>query len=105
MQIREQLSAEELKEFTRRSDLAGVLDPLRNTRTTIGRGWERLTIAPNHANYHLEHHLLPSVPPHRLADLHRCLQARGVYEGAEIVNGYGAVIARLAAEPKTTSTS
>src|SRR5690606_7335754 len=36
------------------------LNPLLNTRTTIARPWERLTVAPNNVNYHLEHHLLPA---------------------------------------------
>ncbi|MEL7450235.1 MAG: fatty acid desaturase family protein [Pseudomonadota bacterium] len=76
-----------------------AIDPLRNTRTTLPRWWERLTIAPNHVNYHLEHHLLPSVPPHRLADLHACLKSRGVYGDAEIVEGYSRVFAKLTAEP------
>ena len=75
------------------------MNPLRNTRTTIARWWERLTVAPNHVNYHLEHHLLPSVPPHRLAALHVCLKSKGMYEDAEVVDGYRAVYARLAAEP------
>jgi fatty acid desaturase len=74
-------------------------DPRRHTRTTLARWWERLTLAPNHVNYHLEHHLLPSVPPYRLARLHRLLRERGFYEGAEIVEGYGRVIGKLTLSP------
>ena len=70
-------------------------DPRLHTRTTIARWWERLTLAPNGVNFHLEHHLLPSVPPYRLPSLHRMLQERGFYEQAEIANGYREVVAKL----------
>lgn len=70
-------------------------DPLRHTRTTLASWWERLTVAPNHVNFHLEHHLLPSVPPHRLPELHRLLLARGFYDQADIATGYRDVVGRL----------
>jgi len=47
------------------------LDPLRNTRTDAARWWERLLVAPNRVNFHLEHHLLMTVPHHNLPRLHR----------------------------------
>jgi fatty acid desaturase len=40
------------------------------TRTTYPRLWERLLVTPKHANYHLDHHLYPSVPFFRLPQLH-----------------------------------
>ena len=49
-------------------------DPLRNTRTTHASWLERLFIAPNRVNYHLEHHLLMTVPYFRLPRLHRLLR-------------------------------
>jgi fatty acid desaturase len=70
-------------------------DPLLHTRTTYARWWERLTVAPNRVNYHLEHHLLPTVPPYRLRALHATLKARGAYEGADLAPGYGDVVRRL----------
>jgi fatty acid desaturase len=36
-------------------------------------------------NYHLEHHLYPSVPCHRLPAVHRFLQAAGYYAGAGVI--------------------
>jgi fatty acid desaturase len=66
-----------------------------HTRTTLPRWWERLTLAPNHVNYHLEHHLLPTVPPYRLPALHRLLRERGFYRCAEIIDGYSAVLGKL----------
>ena len=73
----------------------GDSDPRMHTRTTYANWWERLTVAPNHVNYHLEHHLMPSVPPHQLARLHRTLRERGFYEQADIASGYDEVVAKL----------
>ena len=75
-------------------------DPRQHTRTTLARWWERIFIAPNRVNFHLEHHLMPSVPPHNLPRLHRLLRERGFYDDAEIVYGYQAVIAKLTRAPE-----
>ncbi len=42
-------------------------DPRDNTCTTLVSWWERLLVAPNRVNFHLEHHLLAGVPLYRLA--------------------------------------
>lgn len=75
----------------------GGLDPLQNTRTTLVRPWERLLIAPHSVGYHIEHHLLMTVPFHRLPELHRLLRERGAFdrEGVSVARGYGEVL-RLA---------
>jgi fatty acid desaturase len=75
-------------------------DPLMNTRTTIPSWWERLTVAPNSVCYHLEHHLVPSVPKYRLAGFHRALRKRGVLDSADISIGYVQLVRRLIKEPK-----
>lgn len=62
-------------------------DPLRNTRTTLVRGWERLFFAPAFVNYHLEHHLLMTVPHYRLPRLHALLRDRGVLADALVARG------------------
>ncbi len=67
-------------------------DPLRNTRTTLAAWWERLLIAPNRVNFHLEHHLLPTVPHYRLPHLHRLLRERGVLARACVTRGYLSVL-------------
>jgi fatty acid desaturase len=74
-------------------------DPLRNTRTTLARPWERLLVAPNRVNYHLEHHLLMTVPHHRLPRMHRLLRERGVLDEACVSRGYLGVLARAASKP------
>ncbi|MFP8874189.1 MAG: fatty acid desaturase family protein [Myxococcota bacterium] len=67
-------------------------DPLGNTRTTVARWWERLLIAPNRVNYHLEHHLLMTVPHYALPRMHRLLQERGVLDRACVSRGYWQVL-------------
>ncbi len=69
-------------------------DPLRNTRTTLARWWERLFLAPNRVNYHLEHHLLMTVPHYRLPRMHALLGERGLLDEALVTQGYRAVLSR-----------
>ncbi|MDM7861078.1 fatty acid desaturase family protein [Alteromonas sp. ASW11-36] len=76
-------------------DLLDV-DPRRHARTVKAGVLARLTVAPNHVNYHIEHHWLPQVPPYRLAALHDYLQRERALEGAEILPNYFAVIRKLA---------
>jgi fatty acid desaturase len=75
-----------------------VADELRNTRTTLARWWERLLIAPNRVNFHLEHHLLMTVPHYNLPRLHRMLRSRGVLEDACVSDGYRSVLALAASK-------
>ena len=75
-------------------------DPLRNTRTTLARPWERLLICPNRVNYHLEHHLLMTVPHYRLPAMHRLLRQRGaLHNGCIETGGYLAILRRAASQP------
>lgn len=72
-------------------------NPLRNTRTTLVNPLERLIFAPNGVNYHLEHHLLMTVPHYNLPRLHRLLSERGALDEAWIEPcGYRAVLANAA---------
>jgi fatty acid desaturase len=71
-------------------------DDLRNTRTTLARWWERLLIAPNYVNFHLEHHLLMTVPHYHLPRLHRLLRERGALTDACVTRGYRGVLALAA---------
>jgi fatty acid desaturase len=74
-------------------------DPLGNTRTTVGRWWERLFIAPNRVNYHLEHHLLMTVPHYQLPKMHALLAERGLLGRACVERGgYAAVLRRAASK-------
>lgn len=71
-------------------------DEMKNTRTTTARWWERLLIAPNCVNFHLEHHLLPTVPHYNLRRMHRMLRERGALADACVAPSYANVL-RLAA--------
>jgi fatty acid desaturase len=73
-------------------------DPLRNTRTVETRWWERLLIAPNAVNYHLEHHLIMTVPHYHLRRMHRLLRERGVLDHALVSVGYPAILKAAAAK-------
>lgn len=62
---------------------------LNESRTVIAPFWEIWLIAPWGLNYHLEHHLFPSVPCFRLAELHRLLMTRDPFpEIAHVTRGY-----------------
>jgi fatty acid desaturase len=70
-------------------------DMFRNTRTTLAGPLARLLVAPHRVSYHLEHHLLMTVPYFRLSELHRLLVERDALPEGAVVKGYAAVL-RLA---------
>jgi fatty acid desaturase len=70
-------------------------DPFRNTRTTLAGPLARLLLAPHRVSYHLEHHLLMTVPAFRLPVLHRLLAERGALPEGATAGGYVEVL-RLA---------
>ncbi len=72
-------------------------DPRRNTRTVDAPWWQRLVLAPNGVNYHLEHHFMASVPCYRLASLRRHLRARHALDEVPTFSGYGAVLRHVVA--------
>jgi fatty acid desaturase len=62
---------------------------LNESRTVLAPAWERWLIAPWGLNYHLEHHLFPSVPCFRLHELHELLMTRDPYPRlAHVTRGY-----------------
>jgi fatty acid desaturase len=80
-------------------------DPLSNTRTVRAGPWERLFIAPNRVNYHLEHHLVMTMPHHNLPRFHQLLRQRGVLETAYVANGYLEVLRQMVKPPASPSTA
>jgi fatty acid desaturase len=84
-------------------------DPRGNTRTTRASWLERLIFCPNDVNFHVEHHLLASVPAWRLRELHQRLCERGFYRDhpLAVADGYWDVIRRavpeLAPEPRAST--
>jgi len=71
------------------------------TRCVRSHPLERFIIAPVGFYYHYEHHLVPSIPCHRLGELRRLLQARGHFDqpGIVWVEGYLRTLWRLAMTP------
>jgi fatty acid desaturase len=51
-------------------------DMFRNTRTTQAGWLARMTVAPFRVNYHMEHHLMASVPYYRLPLMHQWLREK-----------------------------
>lgn len=82
-----------------------LVEPHGRTRTTLLRWWERLLIGPNRVNYHMEHHLLITVPHYHLPKMHRLLLERGVLGEACVERGgYRAVLRRAASKPESDPT-
>lgn len=75
-------------------------NPFLNTRTTRANWLARLTVAPFHVNFHLEHHLLAAVPFYRLPRLHALLREQGAVQAAD---GYWAVMRLAGAGPARDS--
>jgi fatty acid desaturase len=63
-------------------------DPRWNTRTLYINPLERFLIAPHQVNFHLEHHMLASVPIYRLQLMHRILLEKGFYKDVKFERGY-----------------
>jgi len=75
-------------------------DMFRNTRSTRAGLLARATVAPIHVNYHIEHHVMASVPYFRLPLMHRMLSERGAVPEAP---GYLDVL-RIVSTPTNTPT-
>lgn len=76
-----------------------ISNPFQNTRTTIASPLERLLIAPNFVNYHLEHHLLMTVPHYNLPKMHALLAERGLLDDALVARGYASVLRDATSRP------
>jgi fatty acid desaturase len=71
---------------------------LNESRSVIAPFWERWLVAPWGLNYHLEHHLYPSVPCFRLHELHELLMTREPFaQLAHVTHGYFSGLFRDAA--------
>lgn len=75
------------------------LDMFKNTRTTHAGWLARMTVAPVHVNYHIEHHVMASVPYFRLPQMHAMLRSRGAVETPP---GYLDVLRIVSNSPSTT---
>ena len=81
---------------------------LNESRTVLAPFWELWLIAPWGLNYHLEHHLFPSVPCFQLKELHELLMTRQPYpEIAHVTHGYfsGVLVDCASTRPAPAATS
>ena len=77
--------------------IEGREGPYAETRTTLASWFDRLFVAPGSAGYHFEHHLYPSVPFHRLPELHRRLMQRPSFRrSVHLTRGYWNVLCECA---------
>lgn len=74
------------------------------SRTTLPSFLEWLFVAPKNVNYHLEHHLYPSVPFYRLPQLHKLLlDLPGYRQQAHITQTYWGVLRECCNRPALSS--
>lgn len=65
----------------------------RQIRTTRAGWFARMFVAPENVNYHLEHHLFPSVPCYRLPELHSLLWSNAHFRSsAHVTPSYFGVL-------------
>lgn len=74
-------------------------DAFHNTRTTHADVLSRLTVAPHRVNFHLEHHLLMTVPHQNLPQMHSLLRARGAIDGDNFAPNYTHVLRLVVRQP------
>ncbi len=58
--------------------------PLLASRTNLAPAWIRFLLFPHHVNYHIEHHLYPSIPHYNLPRCHVEMQKIGMLDDAEV---------------------
>jgi fatty acid desaturase len=74
--------------------------PFKAARTNFVPSYLCWILFPHQVNYHIEHHLYPSIPHYRLAECHRRLRARGTLDGAEVTM-FAQVLSKVFADPGT----
>lgn len=80
-------------------------NPFLHTRTTHANWIARLTVAPHFVNYHLEHHLLMTVPHQSLPRMHALLRARGALPATSVARGYLEVLRMVSAGTPAAASS
>lgn len=69
---------------------------LTNTRTTKAGLIARSFVAPIHVNFHMEHHLMATVPYYKLPKMHQALKDKGLVPEAPT---YKEIITKLSSKP------
>ena len=69
-------------------------DQRQNARTIINPV-QTFFFAPNNVNYHIEHHVYPSIPWYHLPKAHRIMKERGALPEKNLYSGYGAMLKEI----------
>jgi fatty acid desaturase len=78
--------------------VSDISSPLTAARTNIVPWWLSWYLFPHRVNYHVEHHLYPSVPFYNLPACHAAMKEHGLLEGAEVRSVFE-TMAMVVAEP------
>lgn len=69
-------------------------DQTQNARTVINP-IQTFIFAPHNVNYHIEHHIYPSIPYFNLPRVHELMSKRGSLPAKNVYHGYGQVLTEL----------
>ncbi len=91
-----------IRSLAEHGNIRDIKNPWLNTRTTRASWLARTTVAPHYVNYHLEHHLLMTVPCYHLPKMHRLIRSRVPLSEIAYAPNYRSVLRgiRLAPENK-----
>lgn len=78
--------------------------PLLSARTNLGPKWLLWMVFPHNVNYHIEHHLYPSIPHYNLPVCHTKMLSLGLFRNAE-VRKVAETIRIISSNPKSLKVS
>ena len=79
--------------------VSSLISPLYASRTNFAPWWLHWWLFPHNVNYHIEHHLYPSIPFYNLPKCHHEMQKRGLLKNAEVCT-LAKTHAMIAADPE-----
>ena len=62
---------------------------------TVTPSWQTVVFAPHSVNYHIEHHIYPSIPHYNLTRAHKMMRERAILPEENIYSGYDKVLQDL----------
>jgi fatty acid desaturase len=74
-------------------------DPRLHTRTVAAPWYDRLLFCPLGVSYHVEHHMMASIPLYNLPKLHKVLKDKGHYDDVVFLPNYSNMLRHVTAMP------
>jgi fatty acid desaturase len=62
---------------------------------TVRSSWQTFVFAPHSVNFHIEHHVYPSIPHHNLSKAHHLMREREILPESNLYAGYGQIVREL----------